>query len=561
MLRAAPPRPAAGDRHAVIDDRTRAVGREHAAGDDRRVVVDRPGAVGREEQALRRRRRGDHRAPARRAVGAGDRLDGRQHRQRVGLRAAVGDRHGHAHQLGLDERVDGRLRQPAELLGLVGVGRHELADRLGGGDEVAHRSADPLGVAPAETLLDVDVVGQAEHALGDDVALHLAGAAADRQRPGEQVAVVPAGVVERPRRPAGAEVAVSVPGRNSAPPARQAVAAGQHRRGADRGRGPAPSRAGRARRRAACGCSPPGPAARPSAAPSACACGSARARCARCRPAPSAGAAPGRLIGPSALAASIRSSAVGPLPHSTPPVDSEMRSLPSVTLARRQPSLRSPTRLAAGIRTSVKNTSLNVCPPVISVIGRISMPGASIGQMKYDTPRCFGQVGVGAGDEDAEAGVLRAARPDLLPVDDELVAVAHGPGAEVGEVAAAARLGEQLAPELLAGEDRPQVAVLLLLAAGVEDRRRRPADADRVDRSPDLGLGQLVVDDQLVDRVGVEAPRTRPVRGDVAGLGELATRSATDAPRATREPPHGADRRRAGARSPWAMNLRPRVAT
>ncbi len=90
----------------------------------------------------------------------------------------------------------------------------------------------------------------------------------------------------------------------------------------------------------------------------------------------------GSVTGPAALAASTRSSAVGPLPHSTPPLDSEMRSLPSVTLARRHPSLRSPTRLAAGSRASVKKTSLNVWPPVISVIGRISIPGASIGQMK-----------------------------------------------------------------------------------------------------------------------------------------------------------------------------------
>jgi hypothetical protein len=59
-----------------------------------------------------------------------------------------------------------------------------------------------------------------------------------------------------------------------------------------------------------------------------------------------------------------------------------MRSLPSVILARRQPSLISPTTFAAGMRTSVKNTSLNVCPPVISVIGLISIPGAFIGQMK-----------------------------------------------------------------------------------------------------------------------------------------------------------------------------------
>src|SRR5207248_11380297 len=35
------------------------------------------------------------------------------------------------------------------------------------------------GVGPGLALLDVDVVGQAEHALGDDVAENLGGAAAD----------------------------------------------------------------------------------------------------------------------------------------------------------------------------------------------------------------------------------------------------------------------------------------------------------------------------------------------------------------------------------------------
>jgi hypothetical protein len=34
------------------------------------------------------------------------------------------------------------------------------------------------------------------------------------------------------------------------------------------------------------------------------------------------------------------------------------------------------------MRTSVKKTSLNSFEPVISVMGRISMPGRSIGQMK-----------------------------------------------------------------------------------------------------------------------------------------------------------------------------------
>ena len=45
------------------------------------------------------------------------------------------------------------------------------------------------------------------------------------------------------------------------------------------------------------------------------------------------------------------------------------------------------------MRTSSKNTSLNACALVMSTIGRISMPGRSIGQMKYEIPRCFGASG------------------------------------------------------------------------------------------------------------------------------------------------------------------------
>ena len=57
----------------------------------------------------------------------------------------------------------------------------------------------------------------------------------------------------------------------------------------------------------------------------------------------------------------------------------------------------------------MKNTSLNSAVPVISLIGRISMPGVSIGQMKYEMPLVLGDVGVGAGDEDAE--LRRTERP------------------------------------------------------------------------------------------------------------------------------------------------------
>ena len=124
---------------------------------------------------------------------------------------------------------------------------------------------------------------------------------------------------------------------------------------------------------------------------------------------------------------------------------------------------------------------------------------------------------------------------------------------------AGARLAEQLAPELLAGEHREQVALLLLRRAGEQDGRPGPADADRVDRPPHPGPAQLVVDDQLVDRVGVEAPRRaasggrrsrpRPAAARSGGGGRPATpapRPGGGRPRREARSPRG-DRRRAGA--------------
>ena len=133
-------------------------------------------------------------------------------------------------------------------------------------------------------------------------------------------------------------------------------------------------------------------------------------------------------------------------------------------------------------------------------------------------------VDIGARDEDAELGVLRERRPRLLTVDDVDVAVALGADAQVREVGTRARLTEELTPELLAGEHRPEVAVLLLLARQRDERRAAVADADRVHRLRHAGPLHLALDDELRLGIGVEAPRPRPVRDDEPGVDELARR-------------------------------------
>ena len=160
------------------------------------------------------------------------------------------------------------------------------------------------------------------------------------------------------------------------------------------------------------------------------------------------------------------------------------------------------------------------------------------------------RVGIGAGDEDAELRVLGERRPDLLAVHDPLVAVAHGAGAERGQVGARAGLAEELAPDLLGGQQREQVALLLRLDAAVDDRRARPSRC----RSCSTG--------------GARRPPTAPRRSGSGGSGRRRgpTASASAARRsrprpaggpsatgwrpATRARRGGADRRPPAARSP-----------
>ena len=63
-------------------------------------------------------------------------------------------------------------------------------------------------------------------------------------------------------------------------------------------------------------------------------------------------------------------------------------------------------------------------------------------------------IRVGAHQHLAVVGDLGVRGPDLLPGDDVVVAVAHRLAAQRREVGAGAGLGEALAPDLVAAQDR-----------------------------------------------------------------------------------------------------------
>ena len=82
-----------------------------------------------------------------------------------------------------------------------------------------------------------------------------------------------------------------------------------------------------------------------------------------------------------------------PLSRESPAAPSDTRSFISIEMATAHPWPTSPSTLAAGMRASSKNTSLNSASPVACTRGRMVMPGASIGTANIVRPLCLGTSG------------------------------------------------------------------------------------------------------------------------------------------------------------------------
>ena len=110
------------------------------------------------------------------------------------------------------------------------------------------------------------------------------------------------------------------------------------------------------------------------------------------------------------------------------------------------------------------------------------------------------RVGVGAGQQEDVVGVLRLGGPDLLAVDDPLVAVELGPGLEAGQVGAGVGLAEALAPGDLALEDARDELLLLLLGAPLQDGRADEGVTEEVAPQRGAGPGELLVQHDLLEQ-------------------------------------------------------------
>jgi hypothetical protein len=134
----------------------------------------------------------------------------------------------------------------------------------------------------------------------------------------------------------------------------------------------------------------------------------------------------------------------------------------------------------------------------------------------------LGHVPVGARQEQAPMRLVRRGGPDLLAVDHPLVALPVGARHRARHVRAAARLAEQLAPGVLAGQDALQELLLMEIRAVRQDgRRRQGADAGLGD-ADGADLAELLVDHGIEFHRQVAAvPLLGPMRRAPARLAEL----------------------------------------
>src|ERR1700735_4934323 len=119
----------------------------------------------------------------------------------------------------------------------------------------------------------------------------------------------------------------------------------------------------------------------------------------------------------------------------------------------------------------------------------------------------FPGSGPDQGEEDV--GVARVRRPDLLAVDDVLVAVTAAGGAQAGQVRARFRFRVALRPDHVAAEHRRQPAALLLRGAVLDDRGGGDVQAG-AERARYPGSGELLLVDHLARARKIHASHTAP---------------------------------------------------
>ena len=144
-------------------------------------------------------------------------------------------------------------------------------------------------------------------------------------------------------------------------------------------------------------------------------------------------------------------------------------------------------------------------------------------------PRCFG-ASASVREQEDPVRLDGSRRPDLLPVDDPVVAVEHGTRRDVREVRAGVGFGEPLAPPVLTREDSGQEVPLLLLGAPPQDRVPQHLETHDVvvAHRRHAGTGQLLDEHDLLElREPRAAVLLRPLHAEEAVLASVARHVST----------------------------------
>ena len=105
---------------------------------------------------------------------------------------------------------------------------------------------------------------------------------------------------------------------------------------------------------------------------------------------------------------------------------------------------------------------------------RTSMPGVVIGKEKTVSPRCFSTSQLVRARQIAQSPYQPAVVQIFDPLRIQPIAVAYRGRDGAGCVGAAARLGQELDPDLLAAQHGRDMAQLLLLGAEFQQERPWP---------------------------------------------------------------------------------------
>ena len=152
-----------------------------------------------------------------------------------------------------------------------------------------------------------------------------------------------------------------------------------------------------------------------------------------------------------------------------------------------------------------------------------------IHQHEADAP-VLGGVGVGAGQQHYPVGAVGQRRPDFAAVDYQVVAVAHGAGAQRGQIGAGLRFAVALAPLHFASRHRRQMGAFLLFRPVNHQRRPQHPHAEDV-AAGGAAVGHFFVEDGRLHRRGLlAAVSLRPVHRQPALVGHLPADDAGQIP-------------------------------